>query len=77
MLLCSPPLRVFHLSARHLMYAGVVWCGLGMICVLAMSVKFLLGIQTAIARKTFIAAALLCVTGLDIAVLYIAAARGT
>ena len=43
-------------------------------CVVAMGLKFLLATQTAIARKTLIAVALLCVTGLDILpTLYIAA----
>lgn len=73
MLLCSLPLKISHLSARHLMYAGVIWCGLGLMCVVAMGLKFLLGSQTAIARKTLIGVALLCVTGLDILpTLYIA-----
>jgi hypothetical protein len=77
MLLCSLPMKVFHLSARHLMYAGVVWCGLGLMCVIAIGLKFLLVSQTAIARKTLIGVALLCVTGLDILpTLYIAALGG-
>ena len=75
MLLCSLPLKAFGLSARHLMYAGIIWCGVGVMCVIAMGVKFLLGSQTAVARKTLIAVALLSVTGLDILpTLYIAAA---
>ena len=76
MLLCSLPLKIFHLSARHLAYAGVIWCGIGLMCVVAIGLKFLLASQTAIARKTLIAVALLGVTGLDILpTLYIAAVR--
>ncbi|MFZ3211162.1 MAG: hypothetical protein WA188_06565 [Terriglobales bacterium] len=66
MLLCSLPMKAFHLPARHLMYAGIIWCGLGLICVIALGLKFLLRVQTAIERKTLLAVALLCVTGLDI-----------
>lgn len=77
-LLCSLPLKVFDISARHLMYAGVVWCGIGLICTIALGLKFLVRTQTAIARKTLIGCALLGVTGLDILpTLYVAASQRT
>ncbi len=66
LLFCSLPMKVFHLSPRCVVYSGVVWCGLGLICMIALALKFLGRIQTAIERKTLLAVGLLCVTGLDI-----------
>jgi len=66
LLFCSLPMKVLHLSPRYVVYSGVVWCGLGLICTIALGLKFLVGVQTCIERKTLLAVGLLCVTGLDI-----------
>ena len=66
LLFCSLPMKVFHLSPRYVVYSGVVWCGLGLMCVIALGLKFLVRVQTDIERKTLLAVGLLCVTGLDI-----------
>jgi hypothetical protein len=66
LLFCSLPMKVFHLSPRYVVYSGVVWCGLGLICVVALGLKFLLGVGAHIERKALLAVGLLCVTGLDI-----------
>jgi hypothetical protein len=66
LLFCSLPMKVFHLSPRYVVYSGVVWCGLGLMCVIALGLKFLVRVQTDIERKTLLAVGLLSVTGLDI-----------
>ncbi len=66
LLFCSLPMKVFHLSPRCVVFSGVVWCGLGLICMIALGLKFLMRVQTGIERKTLLAVGLLCVTGLDI-----------
>ncbi len=66
LLFCSLPMKLLHLSPRCVVYSGVVWCGLGLICTIALGLKFLVGVQTCIERKTLLAVGLLCVTGLDI-----------
>jgi len=66
LLFCSLPMKVFHLSPRCVVYSGVVWCGLSLMCVIALGLKFLVRVQTGIERKTLLAVGLLCVTGLDI-----------
>jgi hypothetical protein len=76
LLFCSLPMKVFHLSPRYAVYSGVVWCGLGLMCVIALGLKFLVRVQTDIERKTLLAVGLLSVTGLDILPnLYIGVAR--
>jgi hypothetical protein len=77
LLFCSLPMKVVHLSARHVAGAGVVWCGVGLMCTIALGLKFLARVQTRIERKTLLGIGLLCVTGLDILpVLYLALAKG-
>jgi hypothetical protein len=66
LLFCSLPMRIFHLSPRYVVYSGVVWCGVGLICTIALGLKFLMRVQTCIERKTLLAVGLLSVTGLDI-----------
>jgi hypothetical protein len=66
LLFCSLPMKLFHLSPRYVVYSGVVWCGLGLMCVIALGLKFLLRVQTDIEPKTLLAVGLLSVTGLDI-----------
>ncbi len=76
LLFCSLPMRIFPLSPRYVVYSGVVWCGLGLMCLIALGLKFLLRVQTDIERKTVLAVGLLSVTGLDILPnLYIGVAR--
>ncbi|MGA7645765.1 MAG: hypothetical protein WBW01_04585 [Terriglobales bacterium] len=66
LLFCSLPMKVFHLSPRYVVYSGVAWCGLGLMCVIAIGIKFLVRVQSDIEQKTLLAVGLLCVTGLDI-----------
>lgn len=66
LLFCSLPLKVIHLPPRYVVYSGVVWCGVGLLCTIALGLKFLLQVQADIERKTLVGIALLCVTGLDI-----------
>src|SRR5208282_3791521 len=35
LLFCSLPMKIFHLSPRYVVYSGVVWCGVGLICTIA------------------------------------------
>ncbi len=65
-LLCSLPLRLTHIAPRYLVYAGAVWCGLGLMGLVAIGLKFFLRVQSHIERKTVLGIALLAVTGLDI-----------
>jgi hypothetical protein len=77
MLFCSLPLRFAHLHPRHLMYGGIVWCGVGLICSIALGLKFLLRVAAGIQQQTLLGTVLLCVTGLDIVpTVYLGAARG-
>jgi hypothetical protein len=66
LLLCSLPMKIFHLPPRYVVYSGVIWCGVGLICTIALGLKFLVRVETYIERKTLLAVGLLCVTGLDI-----------
>ncbi|HLM79720.1 MAG TPA: hypothetical protein VK302_03715 [Terriglobales bacterium] len=66
LLFCSLPMKVVHLSPRYVVYSGVVWCGLGLMCMIALGLKFFAGGQTGIERKTLLGVGLLCVTGLDV-----------
>ncbi len=77
LLFCSLPMKVLHLSPRYAVYSGVVWCGLGLICMVAIGLKFMARVQTSIEQKTLLAVGLLSVTGLDIFPnLYFGIARG-
>lgn len=66
LLFCSLPMKFLHLSPRYVVFSGVVWCGVGLICVIALGLKFLLQTQTNIERKTLLAVGLLSVAGLDL-----------
>jgi hypothetical protein len=66
LLFCSLPMKVLLLSPRYVVYSGVVWCGLGLICMVAIGLKFMVRVQTSIERETLLAVGLLSVTGLDI-----------
>jgi hypothetical protein len=66
LLFCSLPMKLFHLSPRYVVYSGVVWCGVGLMCTIALGLRFLLRVQTGIERKTLLAVGLLCVSGLDL-----------
>ena len=66
LLFCSLPMKVIHLSARHVVNAGVFWSGIGLMCTLALGLKFLVVVRAGIEITTILAVALLGVTGLDI-----------
>lgn len=66
LLFCSLPMKVFHYSPQYAVYSGVVWCGVGLICVIALGLKFLMRLHTDIERQCLLGVGLLCVTGLDI-----------
>jgi hypothetical protein len=66
MLVCSLPMKFAHLEVRHLMYAGIVWCGISLMCVIALGLKFLLRAEKGIAAQALVGILLLFVTGLDI-----------
>ena len=66
LLFCSLPMKVFDLAPRYVVFSGVVWCGVGLICTIALGLKFMARVETGIERKTLLAVGLLSVTGLDI-----------
>ena len=66
LLFCSLPMNVVHLSARYMVAAGVFWCGLGLVCAIALGLKFLLAEKANIAGKTLLSIGLLSITGLDV-----------
>lgn len=66
MLICSLPVRLVHLSARHAMYGGTVWAGVILMSLIALCVKFFIRAHENIERKVLIGCGLLMVTGLDI-----------
>ena len=77
LLFCSLPMKVFHFSARYAVYSGVVWCGVGLICLIALGLKFLVRVQTGVEQKALLGVGLLCVTGLDILpILYLRISQG-
>jgi len=77
LLFCSLPMKAVRLSPRHVVGAGVVWCGVGLMCTIALGFKFFARVQTGIERKVLLGIGLLYVTGLDILpVLYLAIAKG-
>jgi len=66
MLICSLPVRLAHVSARHAMYGGTVWAGVILMSLIAICVKFFIRARENIERKVLIGCGLLLVTGLDI-----------
>lgn len=66
LLFCSLPMRVFPLAARHIVNAGIIWCGLALMCTVALGLRFLENAHSRIERKVLLGITLLCVTGLDI-----------
>ena len=54
LLFCSLPMKVIHLPPRYVVYSGVVWCGVGLLCTIALGLKFLLQVQADIERKTLV-----------------------
>jgi len=66
MLICSLPVRLAHLSARHAMYGGTVWAGVILMSLIAICVKFFIRARESIERKVLMGCGLLLVTGLDI-----------
>lgn len=66
MLVCSMIMRLGNLSSRQAMYGGTVWAGIALMSLIAMSLRFLVGVREHLARKSLIGCGLLLVTGLDI-----------
>lgn len=66
MLICTLPVRLAHLSARHAMYGGTVWAGVILMSLIAVCLKFFIRARENIERKVLIGCGLLAVTGLDI-----------
>ena len=66
LLFCSLPLKVFHFAPRYAVYSGVAWCGVGLICLIALGLKLLVRVEPDIEQKALLGIGLLCVTGLDI-----------
>jgi hypothetical protein len=66
MLVCSLPARLSNIQPRQAMYGGTVWCGLMLMAMVALYVKFFPFRERSSARTTTIAIVLLGVTGLDI-----------
>ena len=66
MLVCSLPLKILHFDPRHLIYAGIIWCCIGLICAIALGLKFFLAVPKGIEQTTLVAIVLLGITGLDI-----------
>lgn len=65
-LLCSLVARIGNLAPRHAMFGGTLWCGLGLLSLIALWVKFFLKPACNVERKSLIGVGLLMVTGLDI-----------
>jgi hypothetical protein len=63
-MLCAVPAKLFQLPPRYAVYAGIVFSGLGMICTIAITLKFLIHPPKEIARIALIAIGLLSVSGL-------------
>ena len=66
MLACSLPLRLMPIAPRYALYAGVIWCGIGLMALIALAIKFFLHETTEAVPKALLGACLLAVTGLDI-----------
>jgi hypothetical protein len=66
MLVCSLATHLGRVDSRQAMYGGTVWAGIALMSMIAISLRFLVGVRENLARKTFIGCGLLLVTGLDI-----------
>jgi hypothetical protein len=64
--LCALPSLLTGIDARLTMYASTVWCGIGLMAVIALYLKHFSEVGTGLKRKAVIAAGLLAVTGLDL-----------
>jgi len=66
MLICSLPVRLGHMEPQQAMYGATIWAGIVLMSLIAISLKFFMGVRERLERKVTIACALLLVTGLDI-----------
>jgi hypothetical protein len=63
---CAMVARIGHVTARQAFIASSAWAGFGMAAVLALYVRHFLGAVEGVRRQTWIAIALLAVTGADL-----------
>ena len=63
---CAMVARIGHVTARQAFIASSAWSGFGMAAVLALYVRHFLGAVEGVRRQTWIAIALLAVTGADL-----------
>lgn len=66
MLLCSLPVRLFGVRAVHAMWGATPWCGIALMSMIPLFLKFFQEQTAHLRRKTVIGMCLLAVTGLDI-----------
>jgi len=66
MLLCSLVTRLGNVGPRQAMYGGTVWAGVTLMSLIAVSLKFFVGVRERLEQKVLIGCALLLATGLDI-----------
>jgi hypothetical protein len=64
-MMCSLATRLADIDPRYAMFGATLWCGLGVIALIALYVKFFLRTPH-VERRSLIGACLLLVTGLDI-----------
>ena len=63
---CAMAARIGHVTARQAFIASSAWAGFGMAAILALYVRHFLGVVEGVRRQTWIAIALLAVTGADL-----------
>ncbi|HEX8919697.1 MAG TPA: hypothetical protein VF898_14430, partial [Chloroflexota bacterium] len=71
---CALPALLTGVDARLTMYASTVWCGLGLMAVIALYLKHFCGVTEGLRRKALVGVGLLAVTGLDLIPTFIKAA---
>jgi hypothetical protein len=66
LLLCSLATRLAGIEPRFAMFGATLWCGFGVMSIVALYVKFFLRPRSGLERKVLIGMCLLLVTGLDV-----------
>ena len=66
MILCSLPVRLFGIRSLHAMWGATPWCGIALLSMIPLFLKFFVGETADLRRKSVIGMGLLAVTGLDI-----------
>lgn len=64
--LCALPALMTGIDARLTMYASTVWCGIGLSAIIALYLKYFVGVTEGLRKKALIGTGLLAVTGLDL-----------